>query len=429
MAHTLGLDMLTVAVVGGIGAGKTTTLATFAASLPPGTADGFLAHAGERDLPGRGAKTYDIEFIASRERLNYLSRQDIGYDISEATEQSLDNWTQTFNAEVLIIDEFGKWEAQGKGHWQRWLKLKEKQPRLVVIALQERAALELAAMFDIIVHAGDVDKLLAIYHERPDWERVGKFGAGAGAFEMSVGSAFHAAAFPLTGTIMAAAQAACLAKAGEALDKKQRVVWVAFIASALKAFSPAGAKLGAMLAISMQGLLFTAATNTLGWNKVGRATGGFLMGAWAALQGVAVQYILLGNQLSKAYQVMLGWTGLQLPLAIATITAINGALAAVMATKFSTNTPIRQGKSTKPWPWLLFIPTMIVAAFLFASGSKVADIALTLGRSVGIGFLLYALVQRWNPTRFIHKLARRGNWGAAYALRQSLDQVQPKSGN
>lgn len=421
--------MLLVAVVGTIGEGKSSTLAEFASALPE-TVDGFIAHAGDRDLPDRGASHYDLELIKSGERFRYATRQPVGYEVSAQAETKLIDWAQTFDSEVLVIDEFGKWEAEGKGHWPLWQILKEKNPRMVVIAVQQRAFAQLPIAFDVVLKTEEASKLIDIYHQRPDWERVGKFGAGAGAFEISVGSAFHASGFPLTGTVMSAAQAAFLAKSGERLSQKNRVVWVAFIASALKAFSPAGSKLGPMLAISMQGFLFTVASSVIGWNKAGRAVGGILMGAWAALQGFFIQYLLLGNQLSKAYKGLLGWTNIPLPGMIAGLAILNGFCAMILAIAMSrANIDKFQAKPAKPKAWTFLLPTLALAVYLALSGSKWTEIGLLLGRSLGVVALLYILVQRWNPQKVSSWLARRGHWGVAYALRESLDRTQPKSGS
>lgn len=447
--------MLLVAVTGPVGSAKTSTLAGFARSFP-GTArpEGFVAVAHGRPGAGHGAASYTLDMLADGRRLPYATRAEEGYVTDPQTERELDAWAARLPAgcDVVVLDEFGKWEAEGRGHFRHWAKVEASRPKLVVVGVRESALpgieARLGRKFDLVLRAGEGDaaaKLLEVATQRPDWERVGKFGAGAGALEMTVGAALHTAHFPFTGVAMSTAQAAVLTVAGDGLARRQRVAWVALIAAGLKALSPSGKRLGPMLAISMQGLLFTLSTTLAGWNGAGVFLGGALMGAWASSQGFLVQYLMLGGAMEKAYNEAVRWLAprlaLQLPslmVLVLAVVALNALSAGVAALAFwrrrgrlrprvegwmeQRSAPIETVRRNKPlWLASLFLPTVLVAGILASTGTRWAEIALVAGRSAGVAALLFAVVQRWNPQKLLGLLRSRGHWGPAYALGSAID--------
>ncbi|HRI43077.1 MAG TPA: DUF2478 domain-containing protein [Fimbriimonadaceae bacterium] len=452
--------MLLLAVTGPIGSGKSSGLASFAgAAAQLGLVDGFVALAGERDEPDRGAADYALHMLADGRLLPLATRQPIGYTIDTATVQELSAWVANLRPgiDVLILDEFGRWEAEGQGHWHLWDFVLAAKPKLLVIGVKQSALVQIEGRmgrrFDHILSAQDgnvVDALLDIAAQRPDWERVGKFGAGAGALEMTVGAALHTVKFPLTGMAMSSAQAAVLTVAGDGLLHRTRVVWVSFIASGLKALSPSGKRVGPMVAIAMQGLLFTLSTALAGWNAVGVFVGGALMGAWASSQGFIVQYLMLGGALEKAYDQVVKWvaarTDLHLPALLALVAiaaALNATLAGFVALTFwrrrakwrdrledwmaKPRAPLEMRRRKGLLMFSLFVPTALVGGILLSTGTKWADVAVLTGRAVGVAFLLFAVIQRWNPSKLIGYLRRKGKWGPAYALAAALEAKQERS--
>jgi len=450
--------VLIVAVTGPIGAGKSTALLEFAQlALHRLTLDGFVAVAGERDVVGRGASTYDVHFMSGGQTLPFAQRAAIGYSVDSTTSAALRSWADTLGSDidVVIMDEFGRWEADGNGHWPLWEAIRMKRPRMVVLGVRQDSLSAIEARighpFDLVIPAGPEASvtLLDVAMQRPDWERVGKFGAGAGVLEATVGAALHTIKFPLTGMAMSSAQAAVLTVTAERLERRSRTFWVSSIASGLKALSPSGSKLGPMLAIAMQGLLYTASITILGWNMLGAFVGGALMGAWASSQGFFVQYLMLGNGIGKAYDEVVRWVAghlhLQLPslpVAFGIVVGVNALLAGTVAATFwrsrhryedrfdawmAARQPLTRRRSRWKAALGLGLPTLIVVAILLSSGTAWSEAALIVGRALGVTLLLFALVQRWRPAALIGLLAKRGKWGPAYALRSALEDRPQKS--
>lgn len=447
--------MLLVAVTGPIGSGKTSALREFAeGALALGrSVDGFYAEAEGRDDLERGASSYTLVYPRTGERVLFAERQSVGYQFSVEAASKTAAWADGLaeGVEILLLDELGRLEAKGGGHMALWPRILEKKPKMVVAAVREDilATIEakLGRKFDIVLPAGPqtAETLMRIASERPDWERIGKFGAGAGGLEMSVGAALHTYRFPLTGLAMSTTQTAVMTVAGDGLVEPGRVVWVSFISAGLKAFSPSGSRIGAMIAITVQGLLYSLSTRILGWNGVGIALGGALVGAWAATQGFFVQYLLLGRGLEKAYDEVANWVRqrihLELPglvglvAAVVIVYALVGGTVGFVAWKRRSRLRdrmegwlTRQGvaKRRKKFPIGLFVPLFIVAGILLSAGNSFSSVAMIVLRALAIGFLLFALVQRWNPVKLLKFLNRTGRWGQAYALAAALSEQKPR---
>lgn len=443
--------MLLVAVTGPIGSGKTSALRDFAeGALALGrSVDGFFAEAEGRDDLERGAARYTLVFPKSGDRIAFAERQSVGYQFSEEAHKSTSTWVESLHegVDILILDELGRLEAKGEGHMVLWPAILAKGPKMVVAAVRDDilSAIEekLGRKFDIVVPAGPeaADTLSRISSERPDWERIGKFGAGAGGLEMSVGAALHTYRFPLTGLAMSSTQTAVMTVAGDGLIDSSRVVWVSFISAGLKAFSPSGSRIGAMIAITVQGLLYSLSTRMLGWNAVGIALGGALVGAWAATQGFFIQYLLLGRGLEKAYDEVANWVRqrvhLELPglvgvvIAAVTLYAIVGGVVGLVAWKRRSRLGDRMerwlarksvAKRRRKLPLGFLFPLLIVGGILLSAGNSFSSVALLFLRALAIGFILFALVQRWNPVKLLKFLNRTGRWGQAYALSAALGE-------
>lgn len=444
--------MLLVAVTGPVGSGKTTLLAKLAERSP--NVDGFLQRGGPRNQPGVGAESYDLQLIRAGDTLPFLLREEEGgYSAVEGTVERLHAWASAIEADVLVLDEFGRWEAEGKGHMAIWPLVAASNASIVVMSVRESALeslpKQLGKAFDVVIHTSDPEaesKLLAILDQLRDWERVGVYGAGAGGIEATIGSALHTVKFPITGLVMASTQVIVMSLAAEKLQRRERVVWVSTISAGLKALSPSGSRLGPMLAITVQGILATAMYRLFGWNRVGAFFAGAIACTWAGLQGLLIQYLLLGKNLQRAFDAVTQWVNrtfdVPTPALIACVIAVACAYAVVGGTitawawgrrnRFAAQLSERLTKrpevldriQRKPfWKSALdlfrpsfLLPTVIVCAILFAAGSTTEDVGWILLRAFAVGLALLGAVRWLDPKGFVRWLRRRGKWGPAYAF-------------
>ncbi len=467
--------MLLIGILGTAGSGKTTLLAQLADwwRLQGRSVDGFLARAGERPEEGRGASRYDLEMLGDSRRLPYAIRDSAlqpPYRFDAGSSHELGLWADGLgrgeHPSLILIDELGPVEAAGGGHMALWDRIVSSNPSVVVAAVrsgQEEALAErLGRRFDMLIDASSPlawDALRRACDEHPDWMRIGLYGGGAGGFESSVGAVLHGLQMPMTGLFMSSMQSVIMTYAASGLRHRRRVVWVPFISASLKALSPAGNRLRPMLAIAMQGLLYGGAVTLLGWNVLGVAIGGFLVGAWSAIQGVALQYVFVGSDLIRAYDSIITWVAKLLDVKTPGLLALMGGWAALcgavscvltlVAWKRRERMPgrlrdavFRKGKGislegkpsgrmeamkrgakdlARPMFWL---PVFLVVGFTLATGSPLESALWIVVRAAGIGFVLFSLVRVFDMQKFIAWLQSRGHWGPALAYRQAIDRLR-----
>ncbi|HYE94872.1 MAG TPA: DUF2478 domain-containing protein [Rubricoccaceae bacterium] len=464
--------MLLVAVTGAVGAGKTTRLAALAAwaQARGKRVDGFLARAGERPGSGKPAARYDLEWIASGETTPFALRDEaaraetgVPYRFDADTSARVRTWAEGLAEDppdLVLLDEFGRAEAEGHGHLPAWPAIVAADPAVVVIAAREEWVEGLEARlgrpFDARVDAAAPeadDRLRALCTEHDDWTRVGLYGAGAGGIEVTVGSALHAGKVPLRGFFLSTTEAVVMAYAGDGLAHRPRVVWVPFVSAGLKALSPAGNRLRPMLAITVEGLLFSGAVRALGWNRLAMFVGGALAGAWAGAQGFLLQYLLVGRDLLRAYDALVAWAAARgwgapgLAALVAGWVALH-ALGAGAITAWAwrrrrvaarieravergvRSVPIRERAASRGEAWRgalrdltrpsFWLPIVLVAAVVVAAGAP-WERAFWIGvRAATVGLVVFALARRVDPKRIAAWLRRRGRWGPAEALDRAV---------
>ncbi len=276
-------------------------------------------------------------------------------------------------------------------------------------------------------------------------------GGAAGGIEMSVGSFLHAARVPGRGLLMCSLQGAMMTFAGSGLAQPGRVIWVPFISAGLKALSPAGSRVRPMIAICMQGLLYGSAVQVLGWNALGITTGGALIGAWSAFQGFLLQYLLVGDDLLRAYDTVVLWLaerwGLHAPALPWVLAAWAGICALIAGTvaaaawrlkappaalgriveqeKAAGRPPVFRSRWREFAHWQFWLPLLLVSLVLLAAGRPWESIAWLSLRFVAVGFLLLTLVSLVRPARWAEHLRRAGWWGPAVALGGALERRTP----
>lgn len=473
--------MLLVGCVGEVGSGKTTLLEDLAAwAMARGRrVDGFTAPAGVRATVRRGSERYDIRWLEDGAATPFAVRDGglrlegrppyrVDPDAAARDAAWAEHLAESEPPDLVILDEFGPLEAAGDGHIAVWPAVREADPGVVVIAVRPRSvdAVEAALdqPFDVRVDASSpraAEQLRELCVAQADWARVGVYGAGAGAIEMTLGSALHAAQVPLTGLVLSSLQAVVLVLAGSGLARRLRVVWVSFIAAGLKALSPAGNRLRPMLAITVQGVLFGGATTVLGWNVLGAAVGGWLVGAWAAGQGILLQYLLVGDELLRAYAAAVAWlqrtwgiAGPAVGAAIGGWIALNGLFAAAVTVyawrkralparvrRIFERGPARipMGNPRRGWRAAtlsglrdlarpsFILPILLIIAIIVAAGAGWERAFWIGARAAAVGFVIFSAARAVDPHRLVAWLRRRGHWGPAIAFGRALSAARKRS--
>jgi hypothetical protein len=136
-------------------------------------------------------------------------------------------------------------------------------------------------------------------------EIAGLWAATLSVAEVGVGSFMHALHVPLTGTILSLNQAAFLTRFVKLNrhrhDVRSLTLDVSTVTALIKSFAPIGKRLTPMLAISVQGLLFTVGLWAFGVNLMGALVGSCLLAAWGILQPAILAGIMY-KALSMAEQ-------------------------------------------------------------------------------------------------------------------------------
>jgi nucleoside-triphosphatase THEP1 len=443
-------DPWIIGITGTPGSGKTHVLAQLIAYLSRTGKpfDGFLSVAENRICQTSGASRYVLHFSVTDFQIELCHRVDSGnppYKFNDVAWQSTDDWLSDIESAptkptILILDEFGKLEAKGNGFAHYWQRVYALRPQLIVLSVREGYKSELEATlgftFDLMLKADDPtvpDQLIRCCETIEDWQKLGRYGAGAGAVEMSLGSALHASRIPFRGVPLAIMQSLILFFGGNTLMRPFMVVWVSYIAAALKTLSPVGNRIRPMLAIMMQGSLFGLSVKFWGWNTAGIGVGAWLIGAWAVLQGFIFQYLLFGIALFTAFTEVQQWiwhkTGIMivsLPLLVAMTSIIAGSASAALTLFFyfrkklpaiihnvlsSNDDGYRRANDLTPKPgvfqriWFeyrqkaFWIPMVLMLVLLILSGTAISDVTMVIARACGILTAIMVLFSFLKPTK------------------------------
>ncbi len=467
---------LLIAIVGETGSGKSSLAARFVGEISAELRVVGWLQPSQGDRLGNGAASaYGWQHIeVDATPIDYLHRDEScqpPYREADGAAQVMDAWVQAQIADprpidLLVLDEIGGIELAGGGHRERLQRLLARHPAAVLVVVNSRRVQEVSRLmgqrFDVTIDATQPDalqRLRDVLIARRDFERVGWFGALAGAIEVGAGSVVHGAKVPLGGLGMATTQAAVLTRAAQPMVDRSRVAWVAVLSAAIKSLSPAGQRLRPMLAIVMQGWLYARALQLFGWNVVGVMSGGFLMGVWAGSQGLLTQWLLFGDALTTALQTlnveatrMLGLPTPRLSVVIATWLALHGGVVAI-GTALAWRRPLQAtlGKGLPGWFVPLSVPQrrrwggallhafrdmlrptfwvpllLIIAALAWAGQSRESLIWVAL-RALLIAWTMFVLVQRLDLPAVPSKLRALGMWGPAIAWRRALARFDADS--
>jgi hypothetical protein len=137
-------------------------------------------------------------------------------------------------------------------------------------------------------------------------EIVGHYGATLSLIEVGLGSLLHAFKVPFSGILLSLNQGFILCRAAILSREIPQNLWTTYsisnVAAVLKSLSPAGKKLGPMLSLSMQGLLFNIGILLFGTNPIGLCIGMALLSVWTFLQPLVTYYLFFGKELINAVE-------------------------------------------------------------------------------------------------------------------------------
>lgn len=134
---------------------------------------------------------------------------------------------------------------------------------------------------------------------------IGNYAAIQSITEIGLGSILHALHVPFAGHFLSLNQGFLLTfSIKKATSTRQAIHFalsISIIASLLKSLSPIGKRLTPMLAISMQGFLFSLGL-LLGKNCVGASLGMVLLSLWGFIQPLLIAYFIFGEKLFLSVQ-------------------------------------------------------------------------------------------------------------------------------
>lgn len=278
-------------------------------------------------------------------------------------------------------------------------------------------------------------------------EIIGDYGASLSIIEVGLGSLLHALHVPFSGIFLSLNQGFILCRAAIFSKEIPNAQWTTYslsnVAAVLKSLSPAGKKLGPMLSLSMQGLLFNIGVVSLGTNPIGLCFGMALLSLWAFVQPLVTYYLFFGEKLFSAaeylFEKTLPYHGLKpenllfIFLALVVVKMLVACALAIFAWRirgkaiYGKNYDeelIRMarekgvkigeaGSSPKNAVWLafkdLFRPLFLISlamtgAFLYFSQSDHAQIGWFLLRPIAIGFIFFYISRTLTIDRWLMRL-------------------------
>lgn len=268
--------------------------------------------------------------------------------------------------------------------------------------------------------------------KREKVEILGNYGALLSLIEVGIGSALHALHIPFAGIFLSLNQGYLLCRVSIKTQDRWMSYHVSNIAAVLKSLSPAGNKLGPMLSLSMQGLLFNLGTSVFGINPIGLSMGMILLSFWSFVQPLITYYLFFGEKLFNAalflYEKTLPYHGIEEKnlfwffiglVGLKAIVAVGLALYAwknkgidLKQDNFAIERKIGINKSGSPLLLALrdltrplFLMSLILTGtFLVFSQHKLAEIIWYLLRPVAIGFIFFYFSRTLTLDRWLLRL-------------------------
>lgn len=280
-------------------------------------------------------------------------------------------------------------------------------------------------------------------------EIIGDYGATLSLIEVGLGSLLHAFHVPFSGILLSLNQGFILCRATILSRDLEGNAWAGYsisnVAAVLKSLSPAGKKLGPMLSLSMQGLLFNLGVAALGVNPVGLSFGMALLSLWTFIQPLITYYLFFGEKLFGAAEylfnktlpyhglkaesllfIFLGLVFLKMLLAIGlalyswrvrgkTIYGKDYDRELMRLAREKGIAVSTQELSSKKAAWLAFkdllrplflISLLMTGSFLYFSQSDHAQIGWYLLRPVAVGFIFFYVSRTLTIDRWLLRLEK-----------------------
>ena len=129
--------------------------------------------------------------------------------------------------------------------------------------------------------------------------------------EVGLGSLMHAVRLPLAGHILSLNQVLCITRAlmeeKSYLEAIRLPATISTVAALLKSLAPMGKKLTPMIALIMQGALYSFGIALLGNNILGHGLGAVLSSTWGFIQPVLIAYVIFGARLVDGFLYFQNW--------------------------------------------------------------------------------------------------------------------------
>ena len=135
---------------------------------------------------------------------------------------------------------------------------------------------------------------------------IGYYSAIQTVVEVGLGSFLHAFHIPFSGHVLSLNQALLLSlasrKTNSRYDSVSVVNGISVVSALLKSLSPIGKRLTPMLAITVQGFLFSMGIFLFGNNQIGILFGASLLSVWSFIQPLILAYLFFGEKLFLAIE-------------------------------------------------------------------------------------------------------------------------------
>lgn len=446
------------AVTGSIGSGKSTTLEQLATKVRSiHIVDGFLQRARGDRQEGRGAAAYDLYWLLEDSTTPFAERKEKGYAFNPLAQKLADEKSKEFigTNHLIILDEFGRLEANGGGHLESLKNALLASPGLIVLGvrkdaladIQQAAGIEFNRVFDLD-EPNQGEQFLQEATDYLDWRAVASWGFYCGLAETTLGTTVHALPVPLLFWIMPMQQTSMLTYATGRLVDVSRSFHVALIATGFKAMAPGPSKIRPMFAITIQGYLYSLANKVLGFSRWGATVGGILVGAWAGLQGYLLQLLLTGSKLGTAYGSIIQFLKKEGLVAAPSLTAVIGTMVALnamagglagyrsaMKVGFGLPPKVRSGILGGKVPSAVaeflrtsfWLPVVLIAGLAGIAEHSWQSAAATLVRAVLVALALGSLVRWIDFGRLFRRFSKGKNAGLADAWEEALARVEKKN--